>query len=125
MMRTKINEGFTLLELLVVVSIIGIFSAVAISTLSDSRNKAKTGAFRAEIDTLIPTLVSVCHDRDIAASDLPGGTSYTAFASDPEDQSCGPSGDSSFSIEVEPTNGSACDHAILTEEGAIYTPSGC
>ncbi len=121
----KYKAGFTLLELLVVVAIIGIFAAVAIYTLSGTRDSAKTAAFKSEMDALIPNLVSICHDRNILASDLAGGTSYVAFEDDPETQSCGVNGDAAFSIEVPSANGSACTTATLTADGASYSPSGC
>ena len=123
-MRNK-NKGFTLLELLVVIAIIGILSAVVIASLNDSRSKAKTAAFKSEMDSLVPSLISVCHDRALVASDVPGGSAYRTLGSDPSTQACGPASVGTFSIDIDSTNGSACTSATLTESGVTYNPSGC
>jgi prepilin-type N-terminal cleavage/methylation domain-containing protein len=122
-MNTK--KGFTILELLVVIAIIGILAAITVAVLGDSRTKANTAAFKSEMDALIPSLISICHDGSIEAANLPGGSSYSAFTDAPETQDCGITSSATFSIDVDATNGSACTSATLTETGATYAPSGC
>lgn len=48
--------GFTLVELLVVISIISLLSAVVLATLTSARATAKTTAFRAEMNQVISAL---------------------------------------------------------------------
>ncbi len=124
-MTTNKKGGFTILELLVVIAIIGILAAIIIVALGDSRQKAKTAAFKSEMDALVPALVSICHDGGIIAADVPGGTSYDALDDAPTTQDCGPESSATFSIDIDATNGSACTSATLTETGVNYTPSGC
>lgn len=124
-MIRRLQAGFTILELLVVIAIIGILSAIAIVALNSSREKAKTSAFKAEMSSLSKSLVAVCDDGTITAEDLAGGGSYEAFTSDPLDQSCGLSGNGTFSIDIVSNPGSACTSATITEEGITFTPAGC
>lgn len=40
-MRTNLRSGFTLVELLVVISIIGLLSSVVVSSIASARNRAR------------------------------------------------------------------------------------
>lgn len=48
----KKNRAFTLIELLVVVAIIGVLSTVVTTSVSTARNKTKTIAIKANMDTI-------------------------------------------------------------------------
>ena len=48
----KINKGFTLIELLVVIAVIAILAGIVISSLSQSRTRAKDAAILTEMDQL-------------------------------------------------------------------------
>jgi len=60
----KKNEiGFTLVEMLVVVTIIGILSSVAVVNLNSARNKSKMAAIKTQLNSIIP-LVQLCYSFD-------------------------------------------------------------
>lgn len=117
------KNGFTILELLVVIAIIGILAAIGLASLSGTRERSDTAAFKSEMDGLLPALISICHDDDLVAANVPGGSAYAALTSDPLGQNCGPSSVATFNIVITPTNGSSCTSATLTELGVIY--AGC
>ena len=52
-MGMKQSRGFTLLELLVAITIIGLLSAVIISSLNSSRAKARDSSRAAQIDEFL------------------------------------------------------------------------
>ncbi len=55
-MRIQNNKGFTLIELMVVISIIGLLSSIVLASLKDARDKANVTKFKAEIKQMINAL---------------------------------------------------------------------
>ena len=66
----KSRSGFTLVELLVVITIIGILSSVVFASLNGARQKARVAAGQAYMGALRPVL-NLCRDA-IAADGTPG-----------------------------------------------------
>jgi type II secretion system protein G len=55
-MRIQNNKGFTLIELMVVISIIGLLSSIVLASLKDARDKANVTKFKEEIRQMISAL---------------------------------------------------------------------
>ena len=64
----KRRSGFTFIELLVVISIISLLSAVILASVKDAQNNAKAKAFRAEVNQFINALEMYRNDN----GDYPG-----------------------------------------------------
>src|SRR5437667_10230659 len=64
------DQGFTLLELLVVMTIIGILAAVAIPALRDSPQRAREAALREDLFTLRSTIDQYHGDKGYYPPDL-------------------------------------------------------
>lgn len=72
-MRTKKSKGFTLVELLIVVAIIGIIAAIAIPNLLDAMNRSRHKATSGDIRTLGTGVESYKIDNFGVSVDVGGG----------------------------------------------------
>lgn len=62
----KIN-GFTIIELLVIISIIGILTAITITSLYNSREKAKDASFKSNSRTVQSAAAVCCEDSAVGS----------------------------------------------------------
>ncbi|MEA3399444.1 MAG: hypothetical protein U9R00_02970, partial [Patescibacteria group bacterium] len=108
---------------------IGILASIVLSSLNSARTKAKTAAFKAEMSSLLPVIVSTCDDDELSVvsgsenpSELAGVTDHYNAATLGGSESCGASGQGTFKVTITPDNGADLDDAILTESGVTFTP---
>jgi type IV pilus assembly protein PilA len=81
----RVQQGFTLIELMIVVAIIGILAAVALPQYQDYTKKAKIGNALTSVDTL-KTAVALCLQEQAAdvtkcgsgSNGVPADTNFTA-----------------------------------------------
>ncbi|HVP71232.1 MAG TPA: prepilin-type N-terminal cleavage/methylation domain-containing protein [Gemmatimonadaceae bacterium] len=75
-MRTFVRHGFTLVELLIVVVIIGILASIAIPKFSNTKEKAYAAAMRTDLRNLATAQESYFYSNDVYTTD-PASLNFT------------------------------------------------
>jgi type II secretion system protein G len=76
-MFRKNEKGFTLIELMIVVAIIGILAAIAIPNFLNLKDKATWGTAKANLDVMRSALAAYAANND--SNRYPTSANYTSF----------------------------------------------
>ncbi len=130
----KNEKGFTLVELLLVIAIIGILAAVLFVSLGRQRERARVTAFKQQLRALTPAATS-CRDAGLAVAVTAGSAICTGGGNVPTVNNCTGSGTVTLAVAnasadnwtITGTCTTASDScaASCTQEGCTFTGTGC
>ena len=120
------KSGFTIIELLMVVALIGILASIIMVSLENARRKANLAAFKHEVSGSVAGLIAECDSNAITTPAETNNVKWTQL----DDAGCGVSGDVQFTITANPRRalpdlvGTECDDTLVDQDGAHFS-SGC
>lgn len=125
----QIRQGFTLIEILIVVAVISILVSVVLISLSGGREKAKVARFKEVTHSIKTAAINACADGNIDYTNVTGsfGVIPTNIESITENlplSSCGSTGTTTFNISIKSRNLTTPCTAVIDQTG-ITSFTGC
>jgi len=82
-LRKKDQKGFTLIELMIVIAIIGILAAIAIPNFLSYRTKGQNSAAQSEAKNFYNAAMAYFADADSSGTVVTADTAFGAYVNDP------------------------------------------
>jgi type II secretory pathway pseudopilin PulG len=121
-------RGYTLIELLLIVTIIGILASIIVMNLGGAAGKANRSAFVDEVTGSLPWLLTKCANENISSIPLTPNVNWTDPDSSHED--CGLGTSRTFCVKATNKNAfaktsiGACN-VYINQGGVLYNDSSC
>lgn len=119
------KKGFSLIEFLLIITLLGILASVVLVNLGDAGGKANRSAFVEEVSAGLPWLLTTCAGADITSTPPAPNNNVNWFVPDASHQSCGPDKPKTFCVKATNKNAfvstgvNFCE-VYINQDGALF-----